>query len=124
MAIQGIHGVESEQYVADCDCPICEMMADGMFGIRFTSIDGHHLELDDEFAFSMHENREAQQREGLCMDYLKAVAAGSQTLPKMPNEAKWRVTDSSRIRRTSWQQWNFSVAWRMRKTQKERHLAS
>jgi hypothetical protein len=66
VAIQGIHGVESEQHVADCDCPICEMMADGMFGIGFTSIDGHHLELDDEFAFSMHETREAweaQQRE-------------------------------------------------------------
>jgi hypothetical protein len=66
VAIQGIHGVESERHIADCDCPICEMMADGMFGIGFTSIDGHHLELDDEFAFSMHETREAweaQQRE-------------------------------------------------------------
>lgn len=66
VAIQGIQGVESEQHIADCDCPICEMMADGMFGVGFTSIDGHHLELDDEFAFSMHETREAweaQQRE-------------------------------------------------------------
>jgi hypothetical protein len=66
VAIEGIDRMQSEQHVADCDCPICEMMADGMFGVGFTSIDGHHLELDDEFAFSMHETREAwekQQRE-------------------------------------------------------------
>ncbi len=66
VVIDGIDGVESEQHIADCDCPICEMMADGVFGVGFTSIDGHHLELDDEFAFSMHETREAweaQQRE-------------------------------------------------------------
>ena len=66
VAIDGIDEVQSEQHVADCDCPICEMMSDGMFGVGFTSIDGHHLELDDEFAFSMKETREAweqQQRE-------------------------------------------------------------
>jgi hypothetical protein len=33
-------------------------MADGMFGVGFTSIDGHHLELDNEFAFSMRETQE------------------------------------------------------------------
>ncbi len=33
-------------------------MYDGMFGVGFTSIDGHHLELDDEFAFSKCETRE------------------------------------------------------------------
>ena len=37
------------------------MMADGMFGIGFTSLDGHHLDLDDEFAFSIHETREEWQ---------------------------------------------------------------
>lgn len=64
--IEGIDAVQSEQHIVDCDCPLCEMMADGMFGVGFTSIDGHHLELDEEFAFSMHETREAweeQQRE-------------------------------------------------------------
>ena len=59
VAIDGIDEVQSEQHVADCDCPICEMMADGMFGIGFTGIDGHHLELDEEFAFSMIETRQA-----------------------------------------------------------------
>ncbi len=39
------------------------MMADGMFGVGFTGLDGHHLELDDEFAFSMHETREAWEQE-------------------------------------------------------------
>jgi hypothetical protein len=66
VAINGIDEVQTEQHVADCDCPICEMTADGMFGIAFTGIDGHHLELDDEFAFSMKETREEweeQQRE-------------------------------------------------------------
>ena len=56
--IEGINGVEAEQHVMDCDCPICEMMADGAFGIAFTGIDGHHLELDEEFAFSLYETRE------------------------------------------------------------------
>jgi len=64
--IVGISERETEQHVTDCDCPICEMMADGMFGAAFAHLDGHHLDLDDEFAFSMHETREAweeQQRE-------------------------------------------------------------
>jgi len=64
--IVGMTERETEQHVIDCDCPICNMMADGMFGPGFTGIDGHHLDLDDEFAFSMHETREAweeQQRE-------------------------------------------------------------
>ena len=42
------------------------MMSDGAFGGGFTAIDGHLLELDDEFAFSTKETREEweeQQRE-------------------------------------------------------------
>ena len=50
---------QPEEHVIDCDCPICLAMADGLFGVGFAGIDGHHLELDDEFAFSMHETREA-----------------------------------------------------------------
>ncbi len=46
----------------DCDCPICQMMVgesfSESFGPTFASIDGHHLELDDEFAFSLCETRE------------------------------------------------------------------
>ena len=64
--IVGMDERETEHHMIDCDCPICQMMADGSFGISFTGIDGHHLELDDEFAFSMCETREAwdeKQRE-------------------------------------------------------------
>lgn len=66
VAIAGMTEREAEQHGIDCDCPICNMMADGMFGTAFVGIDGHHLELDDEFAFSLHETREEweeQQRE-------------------------------------------------------------
>jgi hypothetical protein len=60
--IVGMSEREAEQHVIGCDCPICEMMAEGMFGVCFTGLDGHHLELDDEFAFSMHETREAWEQ--------------------------------------------------------------
>lgn len=61
--IVGMDGQQSEQHVPDCDCPICDMMASGMFGVGFTSLDGHHLELDNEFAFSTHQFIEDWQRE-------------------------------------------------------------
>ncbi|QDS88066.1 hypothetical protein EC9_22520 [Rosistilla ulvae] len=64
--IEGIEAPQVEEHSIGCDCPICEMLADGMFGIGFECLDGHHLELDNEFAFSMLETREAweeQQRE-------------------------------------------------------------
>ncbi|WP_417738345.1 hypothetical protein [Rosistilla oblonga] len=66
IAIEGIDTVQADAHVGDCDCPICQMMADGLFGVGFESIDGHHLELDEEFAFSMRATRdewEEQQRE-------------------------------------------------------------
>jgi hypothetical protein len=47
-----------EQHELDCDCPICEMMADGRFGPSIVVYDGHQLELDDEFAFSICATRE------------------------------------------------------------------
>jgi hypothetical protein len=58
VAIEGMDERQVETHIDDCDCPICEMMADGVFGTAFTGIDGHHLELDDEFAFSMAETVE------------------------------------------------------------------
>lgn len=56
--IEGIDSAPMEQHVIDCDCPICEMMAEGMFGVGFSQLDGHHLDLDDDFAFSTLESRE------------------------------------------------------------------
>lgn len=65
VSIEGIGQVPTEEHIPDCDCPICEMMADGMFGVGFIGIDGHHLELDNEFAFSIHETREAWEEQQL-----------------------------------------------------------
>jgi len=39
--------------------------------------------------------------EGLCMDDMKTVSLGAQTLLKMPSEAKWRVTNDMMYRRYS-----------------------
>ncbi len=64
--IVGISDVQAEEHIPDCDCPLCLMVADGMFGVGFAHLDGHHLELDEEFAFSTCETRQEwnqQQRE-------------------------------------------------------------
>ncbi len=46
----------------DCDCPICQEMANNpQMGPTFVGFDGHHLELDGEFAFSLYESREEWQ---------------------------------------------------------------
>lgn len=53
----------------DDDCPLCRMQAEGGFGPSFWLYDGHQLELDDEFAFSLCETREQweeQQRAYSC----------------------------------------------------------
>jgi len=47
----------------DCDCPLCRMQSDSSMGPMFQGIDGHHLELDDEFAFSLCATREEWQLE-------------------------------------------------------------
>lgn len=49
----------------DCDCPLCRMMTDqaDMFYPTFSCFDGHHLELDDEFAFSLWETYEEWEME-------------------------------------------------------------
>ncbi len=52
-----------EGHLIDCDCPICEMLATGMFGPSFIQFDGHQLELDDEFAFSLWATPEEWERE-------------------------------------------------------------
>lgn len=58
VAIEGMDECEPSGHPGNCDCPICNMLDSGMFGTSFTWMDGHHLELDDEFAFSMFEKFE------------------------------------------------------------------
>lgn len=49
----------------DCDCPICQATADGALGSgpMFVAFDGHHLDQEDEFAFSLTESREQWEEE-------------------------------------------------------------
>lgn len=47
----------------DCDCPICQAEAEGHFGPTFAWFDGHYVELEDEFAFSLTESREEWELE-------------------------------------------------------------
>ena len=67
--VSGMLELEPDAHVPDCDCPICEMLADGETGPVFVGFDGHHLELDNEFAFSMSETRdEWELNEGIYDD--------------------------------------------------------
>jgi hypothetical protein len=50
-------------YMIDDDCPICQAEADGVFGLGFFWFDGHHLELENEFAFSLCQTREEWEKE-------------------------------------------------------------
>ncbi len=63
VTIEGMDQCESEPHTIDCDCPICNMIDSGLFGVSFSSLDGHHLELDEEFAFSMCEKQEDWEEE-------------------------------------------------------------
>ena len=55
--------VTSESHIIDCDGPLCLMMLDDRFGPTFSNFDGHHLELDEEFAFSLCATREEWERQ-------------------------------------------------------------
>ncbi|MCA9139097.1 MAG: hypothetical protein KDB00_20130, partial [Planctomycetales bacterium] len=56
--IEGMDERETEHHVPNCDCPICEMMAEGLFGPSFSELSGYHLDLDGDFAFSIHETED------------------------------------------------------------------
>jgi hypothetical protein len=56
--------VTSDGSHLDCDCPICQALAEEEdFGPAFLCFDGHHLELENEFAFSLCATREEWDRE-------------------------------------------------------------
>ena len=91
--------VESgDSHVIDCDCPLCEMMASEMFGPCITSFDGHSLDVDGEFAFSIHATREAweaEQREWEAMNAsIKADMKLREENPESAGEfgSVWRGT--------------------------------
>jgi hypothetical protein len=53
--------VTSDGSHLDHDCPICQASAE--LGPMFMCFDGHHLELEDEFAFSLAATREEWEKE-------------------------------------------------------------
>jgi len=55
--------VTSDGSHLDCDCPICQAEAESEFGPAFLCFDGHHLELEEEFAFSLCETRAVWERQ-------------------------------------------------------------
>ena len=64
--IMGMSERQPEMEIIDPDCPLCRMMGEEGIGACFTGFDGHQLEIDGEFAFSLCETREEweeQQRE-------------------------------------------------------------
>ena len=54
-------GLTPEETVIDHDCPLCQMMADGLSGPVFWHLDGCNM--DSDFAFSFHATREEWETE-------------------------------------------------------------
>ncbi len=77
-----------DSHFFDCDCPICKMLSEESFGPCIESFDGHHLELDDEFAFSMCESKEEWERQQ------REFESWSNDLAEGHNEKKWEEVDS------------------------------
>jgi hypothetical protein len=67
IAIEGFDEQEKSGHILDCECPLCLMMAEGAFGPSFVSLDGYHLELDEEFAFSLFETHQQWQEESMLL---------------------------------------------------------
>lgn len=61
--IVGIEDQPPAEHASDCDCPVCMMMSEDFFGPSFIHMDGHHLELEDDFAFSLSETYEQWEAE-------------------------------------------------------------
>jgi hypothetical protein len=53
--------VRAHEAMVDCDCPLCQMMADDRYGPTFWFLDGYGM--DDDFAFSFHSTREEWEAE-------------------------------------------------------------
>ena len=56
----------------DCDCPLCRLQAnEELFGPAFTICDGYHLEMEDEFAFSLEADRKMWEMSRFCEEFDK-----------------------------------------------------
>jgi hypothetical protein len=87
--IIGIPNHQVDRHLGHCDCPICEMLMEAdVFGPTYIHIDGHHLELDDEFAFSLCETREEWESERELMEkYFERTAKATSESGPDENES-------------------------------------
>ncbi|MFO0941295.1 MAG: hypothetical protein U0930_11050 [Pirellulales bacterium] len=69
-SVEGINGHQPSFPLIDCDCVVCQMMASGKVGPSVEMLDSHHLELDEEFAFSMFETLQQWQEEQELLGFL------------------------------------------------------
>lgn len=53
----------AEELMIDEDCPMCPMMADPEFGPTFWHLDASHMDLEDNWVFSLHPTRESWEAE-------------------------------------------------------------
>lgn len=88
-------------HVVDDDCPICLMMANNEFGPTFVMYDGHHLELDDEFAFSLCESRSDWEKQQGEFDEMKKQIESEVVV----NDDK-RVDEVDSVWKTSYVNWD------------------
>ena len=86
--IEGVNQVPRDSHKLDCNCPICAMIADGLFGTSFIRLGGYHLEFDDEFAFSMTQTWEEWESEHRLYDeFQESCQAASKPIgPVGPDE--------------------------------------
>jgi len=82
------------------DCPLCQAEASGEFGPMFLGFDGHHLELEDEFAFSLAETREEWEQEQ--EDHRRF----SEEMDRKSAERKAAGEDDASIRKNSYVNWD------------------
>ncbi len=84
----------------DCDCPLCRLQSNQeLFGPTFTICDGHHLEMEDEFAFSLESDPDMWEASRISYDpkTIKARAADDRldaSLAVFKGPAGLPITDS------------------------------
>lgn len=76
-------GQTGAEAIADCDCPICQLIAEDD-GVYFWAVDSFHL--DDEFEFSLYPTREAWEADRPLSDELP-VENTADPLPERDNVA-------------------------------------
>jgi hypothetical protein len=102
--------ITTQNEMIDCDCPICQAQADGFFeatGIKsvgFTMFDAHHLELEDEFAFSTTESREEWEERQ--RDFEQSYAAISQQVEERKHAATEDDAEMQSVWKSTFVNWN------------------